>query len=187
MRTQPGAARASKSVPEVPRKACPTLEGAPLAWPARKSVSAGTNKVAQVVLEGEVDDAVGRGCRFRQGRRGRRGRLGAPWREGGEVPPRTSRSGPGHDLVAGFERLGDDGGTDVAGSAGDEDTHGMTSMSVWAWPRLSGRGSVMSATAITIHPMSAAAITRVQPELGSGVPVLAPSNHGRASVHGARP
>ena len=41
------------------------------------------------------------------------------------------------------------------------------------WPPLRGRGQVMSATAITVHPMSAAAIIRVS-WCGSAVRVLSP-------------
>ena len=78
----------------------------------------------QVVLEGEVDDAVGV----------RRGLLqavevvevAAPHLGAGRLELRGGLIGAGEadDLVARLEQLGDDGGADVAGRAGDEYAHG---------------------------------------------------------------
>ena len=80
-----------------------------------------------VVVEREVDDAV------------RRGRAGAQAVEvvegaamhlgpgGGEGGGRGIGAGEPDDLMARADELGDDGGADPAGRAGDEDTHERTS------------------------------------------------------------
>ncbi len=80
--------------------------------------------IGQLVLEGEMDHAI---C---LGRRGAEAvevvERAAPdldasgrQRGGGRVGPREADDG-----VAGGKEIGDDGGADVAGGAGDEETHG---------------------------------------------------------------
>src|SRR5690606_21450623 len=78
-----------------------------------------------VVLEGQVDDAVGRsgGC-------GEAAeivevasvRLGAGSRQSGGG---LVRAGQADDLVSRCEEFGDEGGADVSGGSGDEYAHGL--------------------------------------------------------------
>ena len=75
-----------------------------------------------VVLEREVDDPVGRAGGGTQGLEVVEGaalRLGA---RRGEGISRGVGAGEPDDLMAGGDELGDDGGADPAGGAGDEDT-----------------------------------------------------------------
>ncbi len=81
---------------------------------------------AEVVGEGQVDHAVGLGGAGAQdvqiGETSAQ-RLGAGLLGG---PRRGVGAGEGEDGVAVAEQLGDDGGADQAGAAGDEDAHGTT-------------------------------------------------------------
>jgi hypothetical protein len=58
--------------------------------------------------------------------------------------------------MAGADELGNDGGADPAGRAGDENTHEKTSRLV---DRPPGRGRSMSVAVITVAGMSATVIT----------------------------
>ena len=135
----------SSSVPEVLTNGLSEpWSAAPIAWTAPRSNCAARTKPSlategQVVPVGQVDDAVG-------GRR-RRGEtveiievaildLGTEFLqgEGGLV-----RAGQPDDFVAGPDQLGDEGRTDVAGRAGDEDTHEIPP-GVWALGSVKGEG-----------------------------------------------
>ena len=120
-------AAASISVPEVLTNGLSeSSSAAPIACWARMSARHGAGEVTgahRVVLVREMDDAVG----------GRGGLLEA--RDVVEIPAtdlgagrlerrrRAIRTRQADDLVAGGEQFGDDGGANVSGCTGDEDTH----------------------------------------------------------------
>ena len=115
-------------VPEVLTNGFPDpSSAAPIASMALRSAAMAPAKsplTHRLVLEREVDDTVGRCDGLAQtieivqisalhlG-------PGSDQRRGGAVRARES-----HDLVARSEQLGDDGGADVTGRAGDENSHG---------------------------------------------------------------
>ena len=118
------------SVPPVPTKGLPEpSRAAPIASIALRSSAIALEVVARrhrLVLEGQVDDAVGR-----LGGRAQAVEvvqvaapdLGARGLEGGGG---AVGAGQADHLVAVSEQLGDERGADVPGRAGDEYTHGMT-------------------------------------------------------------
>src|SRR5204863_5153907 len=88
----------------------------------------------RLVLEGQVDDAIGRGgCPPQAVEVVQIAalHLGAG---GGQCGGGAVGTGQADDLMPGREQFGDDGGTDVSGRAGDENTHEkppMAQSSAW--------------------------------------------------------
>src|SRR5664280_615876 len=80
-----------------------------------------------LVLEGQVDDAVRRSDGLPQAVEIVEGAAVHLGPEGLHCCGGCVRTGKSDDLVPGSEKLGDNGGTDVAGRSGDEYLHGRTS------------------------------------------------------------
>ena len=121
-------AKASMSVPEVLTNGLPEpSSAAPIVWMAPRSAADRAREVARahrLVLEGQVDDAVGLGGCLAQAVevvQVAAADLGAGRRERGR---RAVGTGQADDLMPGPQQLGDDRGADVSGRTGDEDAHG---------------------------------------------------------------
>ena len=112
------------SVPDVPTNGLPEpTRTSPIASTARRSVSTDPRKIAEVVVEGQVDDAVGRGRSRTQTVEiveGAAVRLGAGGlqRGGGLVG-----AGQAGDLMPSAEQFGHQCRPDVSRRAGDENSH----------------------------------------------------------------
>jgi hypothetical protein len=129
-----------------------------------------------LVLERQVDDSVGVG-------RGLHQAIGVVeisaqhfCASGGQLGGRLVRAGQADDGVSGFEKLGDDGGPDMAGRSGDEYAH---EHHLHEDDRLSRsrscRGAVMSVTVITLTHDDSGCHHRVR------------SSHGPMAAGRARP